>query len=165
MYRKYCCNFIGLCKKYSSDDPIPFGTEVSGVNDAQSHVKACKMRKNVNSLASRHLSIVSLSVVFYTQRKKEKIFSNLRQVPLFCSKNNLMLVWEHKLYRISCCSKKIRLIEGNAKHRHLEKFPVKGHYGRCFICLRPRNPPPPPYTRVFTQGRGESWTRDKVRGA
>ncbi len=33
--------------------------------------------------------------------------------------------------------KKIRLIEGNAKCRHLNKFSCKGTFRQVFICLRP----------------------------
>ncbi len=38
--------------------------------------------------------------------------------------------------------RKIRLIEGNAKCRHLKKFTCKGTLRQVFICLRS----PPPYT-------------------
>ena len=34
--------------------------------------------------------------------------------------------------------RKIRLIEGNAKCRHLNKFTSKGTFRHVFICLRPR---------------------------
>jgi hypothetical protein len=36
--------------------------------------------------------------------------------------------------------RKIRLIEGNAKCRHLKKFMCKGTLRQVFICLRPRTP-------------------------
>ncbi len=45
--------------------------------------------------------------------------------------------------------RKLRLIEGNAKCRHLNKLICKGTLRQVFICLRPRTPeapiyPPPP---------------------
>jgi hypothetical protein len=45
--------------------------------------------------------------------------------------------------------RKNRLVEYNAKCRYLQKWPVKGLSGRCFICLSPSlllpHTPPPPY--------------------
>jgi hypothetical protein len=38
--------------------------------------------------------------------------------------------------------RKIRLIEGNEKCRHLKKFTSKGTLRQVFICLRPRTPIP-----------------------
>ncbi len=68
--------------------------------------------------------------------------------------------------------RKIRLIEGNAKCRHLKKLTCKGSEAQNPV------PPPPlthcirmygyaPYTYSLREGggRGESWTREKVRGA
>ncbi len=57
--------------------------------------------------------------------------------------------------------RKIRLLEGNAKYRHLKKLTCKVTLRQVFICLRPRTPCPPPilhtvymYTvYLFTQGR------------
>ncbi len=71
--------------------------------------------------------------------------------------------------------RKIRVIEGNAKCRHPKKLTCKVTFRPVFICLRPRTPtPPPPYTLYITfiryayshreGGRGESWTREKIRG-
>ncbi len=82
--------------------------------------------------------------------------------------------------------RKIRLIENNAKCRHLKKLPVKGLCGRCLSVLGPlpskvlqkivsnttQHPPPirfQPHTVctycTSTQGKGdERWTREKVRG-
>jgi hypothetical protein len=57
--------------------------------------------------------------------------------------------------------KKIQLIEGNAKCRHLKKLTWTSR--QVSICLRPRTPYLPPYTLytcilytvyLFTQGRG-----------
>jgi hypothetical protein len=43
--------------------------------------------------------------------------------------------------------RKVRLIEGNVKCRHLKNSTYKGTLRQVFICLRPRTPyPPPPYT-------------------
>jgi hypothetical protein len=56
-----------------------------------------------------------------------------------------------------------RLIEGNAKCRHLQKLTYKETLRQVLICLRPRSPnslPPPLHTvyvytvYLFTQGRG-----------
>jgi hypothetical protein len=64
--------------------------------------------------------------------------------------------------------KKIRLIEGNAKCRHLKNWPVK------WLCCRPRNPYSSPFHTVYVytvylitqrRGRGDGWTREKGRGA
>jgi hypothetical protein len=61
-------------------------------------------------------------------------------------------------------SRKIRLIEGIAKCRHLKKFTGKGTLLKVFICIRLRTPyhPPPPslphcmrvYSILIHQGRG-----------
>jgi hypothetical protein len=71
--------------------------------------------------------------------------------------------------------RKVRLIEGNAKCRHLKTITCKGTLRQEYICLSPRTPYTTPYTLytcilysipyLFTQGRGKSWTRKKVRGA
>ncbi len=73
--------------------------------------------------------------------------------------------------------RKIRLIEGNAKCRHLKKWTCKGTCGRCCdFCLRPRTPyPPSPLTyciRVYSilihteKGwEGGELSREKVRVA
>ncbi len=46
--------------------------------------------------------------------------------------------------------RKIRLIEGNAKCRHLKKLTLKGALQQVFICLWPRKPyPPPPLTHCI----------------
>jgi hypothetical protein len=56
-----------------------------------------------------------------------------------------------------------RLIEDNARCRHLKNWPEKDFARQVFMCLRPRTPPIPPFThsiRVYstiysiTQGRG-----------
>ncbi len=69
--------------------------------------------------------------------------------------------------------RKIRLIEGNVKCRHLKKLTCKGTLRQLFICVRPKpppRPPPPLYTciqYIYSQregGRGVSWTREKRRG-
>ncbi len=70
--------------------------------------------------------------------------------------------------------RKIRLIEGNAKCRHLKKWTFKGTLQQVFICMRARKPYPPPllhtvylYTEhLLTQRRVEvRWSREKVRRA
>jgi hypothetical protein len=45
--------------------------------------------------------------------------------------------------------RKIRLIEGNAKCRHLKKLTCKGTLRQVFICLRPRTPYPTPLHTVY----------------
>ncbi len=55
MYRKYCCNFIEL-KKNIRLVTQPLSAQKSGVNDA--HVKAFKMRKNVNLLYRSCIALV-----------------------------------------------------------------------------------------------------------
>jgi hypothetical protein len=71
--------------------------------------------------------------------------------------------------------RKIRLIEFNAKCRHLKKLTLKWLCGRCLSVWGPE-PHTTPYTLymciqymyLFTQGKGEggdSWTREKIRGA
>ena len=52
--------------------------------------------------------------------------------------------------------RKIRLLEGQAKYRHLKKLTCKGTVRQVFICLRPRTPYPPPFHTVYllTKGRG-----------
>ncbi len=60
----------------------------------------------------------------------------------------------------------IRLIEGNAKCRHLKNGPVKGLCGRCLSVWGPEtHTPPPPPLDTGRGGRGKSWTTEKVRGA
>ncbi len=51
----------------------------------------------------------------------------------------------HSAHRI-----KIRLIEGNAKFRHLKKFTCKRTLRQFFICLRPRTTYPPPLYTIYT---------------
>ncbi len=57
--------------------------------------------------------------------------------------------------------RKIRIVGGNAKCRHLNKLTSKGSLRQVIICLRPRTPYPPTLTvyvytvYLFTQGRGE----------
>jgi hypothetical protein len=58
-----------------------------------------------------------------------------------------LLIWLHAWAR-----RKIRLLEGNAKCRHLEKLTYKGTLRQMFICLRP-----PPLLR-FCLG----WSRNFV---
>ncbi len=68
--------------------------------------------------------------------------------------------------------RKIRLIEGNAKCRHLKKLTCKGTLRLVFICLRPRNPYLPPLQTVYLyllysiliytgKGGGESWNQKR----
>jgi hypothetical protein len=56
---------------------------------------------------------------------------------------------------------KIRLIDGNAKCRHLKKLTCKETLRQAFICLRPRNTYPPntlytciQYTYLHREGGG-----------
>ncbi len=71
-------------------------------------------------------------------------------------------------YRTEPCvgqnRRKIRLIEGNPKCRHLKKFTCKGTCGRCVSVWGPEPHTPPPYTLytvyLFTQGgKGEGGGR------
>ncbi len=61
---------------------------------------------------------------------------------VYDGKRSLSIINVHLpfLYIICHCldfaRRKIRLIECNAKCRDLKNLPVKGHCGRCFICLR-----------------------------
>jgi hypothetical protein len=72
--------------------------------------------------------------------------------------------------RVSC--RKIRLIEGNAKCRHLKNLTVKVLCGRCLSIWGPGPPNPLPltncirvYSKLIHTGKGgESWTREKGRG-
>jgi hypothetical protein len=48
--------------------------------------------------------------------------------------------------------RKIRLIEGNAKCRHLNKLTCKGTWRQVFICLRSRTHTPPLTHREGGQG-------------
>ncbi len=64
--------------------------------------------------------------------------------------------------------RKIILIAGNAKCRHLKIWPVKGFWGRS-LSVWGRTPYPPPFTQcLFIQtckwGRGESGTRERLEG-
>jgi hypothetical protein len=55
--------------------------------------------------------------------------------------------------------RRTRLIESNAKCRHLRKLTCKGTLQQVFICLRPRTPylPPRPYT-LYTCIHTESYS-------
>jgi hypothetical protein len=78
--------------------------------------------------------------------------------------------WRHR---------KIRLIEGNAKCRHLKKLTCQETFWQVFIFSEAQNPIPLPllyteyvYTVYFRYtysdregGRGEDWFREKIRGA
>ncbi len=66
----------------------------------------------------------------------------------------------------------IRLIEGNAKCRHLKNWPIKGLCGRCLSVWGPEPHAHPPlhtvylYTHYTGKGEGgETWTRKKGRWA
>ncbi len=69
--------------------------------------------------------------------------------------------------------RKVRLIGGNAKCCHLKNWPVKGLCGRCLFVWSPERHTPLhtvhytciQYTYSHREGGGESWTREKVRGA
>jgi hypothetical protein len=74
---------------------------------------------------------------------------------------------------LSRARRKIRLIEGDEKCRHLKKLTCKKDFAAGFNLSEAQNLPPPldtvyVYTvYLFTQGsggEGESWTREKVRG-
>ncbi len=54
-----------------------------------------------------------------------------------------------KNYKNPWPCKKIRLIEGNAKCRHLAKFTSKGTLRQVFICRRTRILYPPPFTHCI----------------
>ncbi len=78
------------------------------------------------------------------------------------------------LRRMGLIRRKIRIIESNAKYRHLKKLTCKGTLRLEFICLKPRTPyiPLTHYIRVYCifihtgKGRGvERWTREKGKGA
>ncbi len=63
----------------------------------------------------------------------------------------------------------IRLLEGNAKCRHLKKMTYKGTLRQVFICLKPKTLyPPHTYlyaVYLFTHGRGGGGlcTKEKAR--
>jgi hypothetical protein len=67
---------------------------------------------------------------------------------------------------------KIRFIEGNAKCRHLKKWPVKGLCGRCLSVWGQQPYTHPPYTCIvnvytvyfFTQVREEGWELNQRAG-
>ncbi len=63
--------------------------------------------------------------------------------------------------------RKIRLIEGNAKCRHLKKMACKGTCDRCFSVWGTESLPilTHQYTIYFSHREGGGWTREKVRGA
>jgi hypothetical protein len=56
----------------------------------------------------------------------------------------------------------LRLIEGNAKCRHLKKLTCEGILWQVFICLRPRTPYPPPLTHCV---RVIQYTYSQRKGA
>jgi hypothetical protein len=60
--------------------------------------------------------------------------------------------------------RKIRLIEGNAKCRHLKKLTCKGTLRQVFISLRPRTHIPPPLHTQKRQAGGELNQREGERG-
>jgi hypothetical protein len=69
--------------------------------------------------------------------------------------------------------RKIKLVEDNAKCRHLKKLICKGTLRQVFNCLRPRTPYPPLHTLKYTciqysysrRERGDIITREKIKGA
>ncbi len=73
------------------------------------------------------------------------------------------LYWQHGL---------INYTDTKAKYRHIQKLTCKGTLRQVFICLRTRTPYTTPRTHCIQYtyshsegGGGDSWTREKVRGA
>ncbi len=120
-------------------------------------------------------------LLVYNVHSKLYIYSKIRTLcknfsQMIHIKSQILIGFKDTLPR-----RKIRLIEGNAKCRHLKKLSCKGTLRQVFICRRPRTTYPPPAqcthtvyvykVDLFTQGRGEggeggeSWTREKERGA
>jgi hypothetical protein len=74
------------------------------------------------------------------------------------------LFWEWGRVREGKEHRKIRLIEGNTKCRHLKNFTCKGTLWQVFICLMNRTPYPPPFLThciLIHTGKGGGWTREK----
>ncbi len=65
--------------------------------------------------------------------------------------------------RVTKC-RKIRLIEGNAKCRHLKTFTCKGTLRQVFIWPRTLYPPPPTHTLYTGGGERELNQREEDRG-
>jgi hypothetical protein len=118
----------------------------------------------LNSLTAFWLTKRDLPNVFWKQQKPN---SALRQSALSG------VVTEHRVYVYRPLKDKAH------KCRHLKKLTCNGTLRQVFIRLRARTLYPPPLHTVFTKlhvytvylftqgrrGRGESWTREKGRGA
>ncbi len=101
--------------------------------------------KNFYAASSSNIkSLPSLSSVTWLRTNCARNFQSTRISHIYafcmCSVPPMpMNLWLHH--------KKIRLIEGNAKCRHLKKLACKGTLQQVFLCLKARTPiPPPPYT-------------------
>ncbi len=99
-----------------------------------------------------------VSTYFHIQYSGE--FSHSLCTVQYCYYCTTVLYWGS--LRLHC--RNIRLIEGNAKCRHLKKLTYKGTLRQVFICLRLRTPYTPllhilyEYTvYLFTQGRPSSY--------
>jgi hypothetical protein len=60
----------------------------------------------------------------------------------------LLQIQKEKITSPTHRCRKIRLVEGDAKCRHLKKFTCQGTLRQEFICLRPRTPYPPATPRL-----------------
>ncbi len=104
-----------------------------------------KMAKNQWQHVSSFIIHVVLSVSDYSVNTSLRP-ANMRANPAVAAMSATFLqrsfppLLEHRI--------KIRLIEGNAKCRHLKKSTCKGTLRQVFICLRLSNPYPPP--RIYT---------------
>ncbi len=95
-------------------------------------VSAYCVKKNLRNIFILNVSSVSMYYLLYA--------SPLRNVLFICKASILLCLLRRK----------IRLREGNAKCRHLNKLTCKGILRHVFFCLRPKTP----YGTVYREGGG-----------
>ncbi len=131
--------------------------DTSGVASSRSILTTtCKKKqlKNITMLIKEYRFDVSVSISYLLATLSHSLHHPAKPAVAQClvkpdKQNNFLLLSKANLTVFSLKRRKIRLIESNAKFRHLTSLTCKGTLRQVFICLRPRTPYPPPLTHCI----------------